>query len=472
MTSPHVIRRLPLQYLLASLLLIASTAKTHALAATYCVSPNGQSPTGQYPDGRSSCYTTIHDALAVASDVDTVLVYSGTYKEAVVLTHATSLIAADGAQVVIDASGQPNGIFVDGRSKAPQPGVGRLVVREMRVLNAQFEGILIINATDVTLLGNEVRHNDLALDGNNTCPGMPEFETDEASDCGGGIHLIAVDHSSVTHNKVFDNAGGILVTDETGPSSFNFIAENNVHENPYGSGIALASNAPANSVAPSATVTFGVNDNIVAHNNSWSNGTQASTIGAGIGLFAPAAISRVNANVVMDNDVSANGKGGVVVETKDLFVGPANNTNDNRIIGNNISNNGADPVNPASLGNSTGISVSAVGVITGTMILANKFDDETADVAFGSLQPYTFIHLNNFAPPWGMVAVLGVPENSANWWNCASGPVTWSGQNTPSGGPCAVDVNRLPDLTAYPWLTHPFGYRYDHKDDHDGDQDK
>jgi parallel beta-helix repeat protein len=85
---------------------------------------------------------------------------------------------------------------------------------------------------------------------------MPEFETDEASDCGGGIHLIAVDHSSVTHNKVFDNAGGILVTDETGPSSFNFIAENNVHENPYGSGIALASNAPANSVAPSATVTF------------------------------------------------------------------------------------------------------------------------------------------------------------------------------------------------------------------------
>ena len=469
MTSPKTSCKLCRWFFCATLLLVLSVARIHALGATYCVSPDGQSPNGQYPDGQSSCYTTIHDALAVASDVDTVLVYSGTYTEAVVVTHSTSLIAADGAKVIIDASGQPNGIFIDGSSNAPQPGVGRLVVRGMQVRNAQFEGILIMNASDVTLLGNEVRHNDLALDGNDTCPGMPDFETNEGSDCGGGIHLIGVDHSSVTHNKVFDNTGGILITDETGPSSFNFIAENQVHDNPYASGITLESTVPANSVAPSATVAFGVNDNIVAHNSSWSNGANASTAGAGIGLFAHSAVSRVSANVVMDNNVSVNAKGGVVIETSNP--GPGQITaGDNRIIGNSISGNGADPVNPGSV-DSTGISVNSEGVITGTMILANRFDDESVDVVLGSLQPYTFIHLNNFAPPWGIHALIGVPEDSANWWNCASGPVIWSGQNTPSG-PCAVDVNRLPDLTVYPWLTHPFGYRYDHKDDHDGDRDR
>ncbi len=466
MMFPKMPRKAHCWSLYVTLLLIATVVKTNALGNTYCVSPDGQSPDGQYPSGQNSCYMTIHDALSVAADVDTVKVYSGNYKEPVILTHSTSLIAADGAKVVIDATGQPNGIFIDGRSNAPQSGVRGVVIRGMKVRNAQFEGILIANATDVTLIYNEVSHNNLALDGNGACPGMPDFETNEGSDCGQGIHLIGVDHSSVTHNKVFDNTGGILITDETGPSNFDFIAENEVHDNPYGSGITLASYLPASSVAPSATESFGVYDTIIAENRSWSNGAKASSQGAGIGLFALSAGTRVFANVVMNNDLRNNGKGGVVIEMNSSYSN-SENVGDNRIIGNSLSGNGEDPSNPGS-NNPTGISVNSAGPINGTMILANRFQDETSDVVFGSLQPYTFLHLNNFAPPWGTETLLGVVSDSANWWNCASGPVL--GVNPGTSGRCAADVNRLPDFTVYPWLNQPFDYPYDYDQMHDQDR--
>lgn len=174
--------------------------------------------------------------------------------------------------------------------------------------------------------------------------------------------------------------------------------------------------------------------------------------------------------MVMDNNVSVNGKGGIVIET--TIAGPDQvNASENRIIGNTISGNGGDPANPGSSDIKTGISINADGLISDTMILANRFDDEQVDVVFGSLQPSTMLHLNNFAPPWGTHTLMGVVSDSANWWNCATGPVIGSSQNTPNG-PCAVDVNRDPDLNVYPWLTQPFGYQYAHENDHDGDKDK
>ena len=113
------------------------------------------------------------------------------------------------------------------------------------VKNANFEGILVANATGVTISGNTVNNNNLGLmvADTTTCPGLPTFETNEDDDCGEGIHLIGVDHSIVSGNRVENNAGGILVSDETGASHDNLITGNSVANNAFDCGITLASHA-------------------------------------------------------------------------------------------------------------------------------------------------------------------------------------------------------------------------------------
>ncbi len=86
--------------------------------------------------------------------------------------------------------------------------------------NANFEGILAASATAVTIVANRVTNNNLSLS-DATCPGLPAFETNEAGDCGEGIHLIGTDDSAIAQNIIEKNSGGILIPDETGPNRDN-----------------------------------------------------------------------------------------------------------------------------------------------------------------------------------------------------------------------------------------------------------
>lgn len=204
-------------------------------AATLCVNPGG----------KFGCKSSISAAIAFASPGDTIQVAHGTYKEQVVITKSLSLVAQDGPQPVIDATGRSNGIFINGMSAAPNAGVADVLISGFKIRNANFEGILIVNATDVTITGNDVLDNNQSLDvADAECPGIPAFETNEGEDCGEGIHLIAVDHSSVVRNESEHNSGGILITDETGPSHDNLISGNYVHDNPFACGVTMASHGP------------------------------------------------------------------------------------------------------------------------------------------------------------------------------------------------------------------------------------
>ena len=150
-------------------------------------------------------------------------------------------LLGDGA--TIDATGLANGINIDGLNNA---GLGHVVVSGFTVANANFQGILATNASDVTITGNHVTGNDRSLlpfnPGGPICPGIPAvFAAGEGFDCGEGIHLSGVTHSTVSGNLVEKNAGGILVSDDTGPNHDNFITGNTVQDNPYDCGITLAS---------------------------------------------------------------------------------------------------------------------------------------------------------------------------------------------------------------------------------------
>jgi nitrous oxidase accessory protein NosD len=179
------------------------SASQPASAATLCVNPGGS----------GGCFNTIGAAVAAASTGDTVQVSSGTYAEDVTIGKPLSLIGTNSANTIIDAKGQPNGVFIDGLDN---PDLGEVIVMGFTVQNANFEGILVTNASSVTIWGNRVVSNDLALNPSvPSCPWQPAFETSEDLDCGEGIHLSGVDHSTVANNFLQNNSGGILLSDDT-----------------------------------------------------------------------------------------------------------------------------------------------------------------------------------------------------------------------------------------------------------------
>jgi parallel beta-helix repeat protein len=414
-------------------------ASSLAMAATWCVKPSG----------KSGCSSTISAAVAAAAPGDTIRVWEGTYKEQVVITKSLSLVAVEKGESIIDAKGRPNGIFVNGMWAAPNAGVADVLISGFKIRNANFEGILVANGSDITIVNNHVLDNDKALDiATPACPGIPAFETNEGEDCGEGIHLIGADHSSVVRNEVEDNSGGILISDETGASRNNLISGNHVHDNPYDCGITMASHGPATSVIPTATLSYGVMNNTIVHNNSSHNGFQVPGAGAGVGIFAPFPGTTASGNVVADNDLHNNGLPGVTMHNHAAAPSPAPpvNLNDNVIVGNRISGNAADTEDAGTSG-PTGINVFSVAPITGTVISQNVFEDEAIDIAFKAPVGQLSVHFNDF-DTWGIgVENLGTGTVNAtdNWWHCHAGP-EGKGCTTVSG----------PGVWFTPWLTSRF----------------
>ena len=403
-----------------------------ASAATLCVNPNGS----------HGCSATIGAAVAAASPGDVIQVWPGVYTEQVTITKSLSLLGVWPQGAIIDATGLANGIWVDGMSAAPNAGVANVVISGLTVRNANFEGILLTNATNVTLVGNEVTDNDRSLDtSDDTCPGIPAFETNEGDDCGEGIHLMATDHSTIVRNDVGHNSGGILTSDETGPSDHNLVSENFVHDNVLDCGITLASHAPALS---GAKLSFGVWYNTISHNVSLRNGTQAA--GAGVGIFAPSPGTTNTGNVVIDNDIRDNGATGVAMHNHAAPPSaPPVDLNDNAIVGNRFSGNGPD--NPgAPTPGPTGINVFSMGTITGTVISQNTFDNEAIDVGFSAPNGQLNVHFNDFSAGIGVDNLgAGTVDATENWWHCASGP---------NNAHCTTVSG--PGVSFTPWLTQPF----------------
>ena len=165
----------------------------------------------------------------------------GTYKEDVVIPKSLSLIGENQENTIIDATGKANGINIDGHGN---PGLSDVVVSGFTIENANFPGILITNASYVTISGNEVINNDKGLVTTgpvDTCPGLPTyFQAGEGMDCGEGIQLSGVDHSILSGNDVEGNSGGMLITDDTGPTHDDLITGDKVvHNSRFDCGIRL-----------------------------------------------------------------------------------------------------------------------------------------------------------------------------------------------------------------------------------------
>lgn len=369
------------------------------------------------PGGRAGCKASINAAIAAAGPNDTVTVAHGNYAENVIVNKPLALVG-DGENTTINATGLANGINIDGFGN---PGLSHVVVSGFRVANANFQGILVTNATNITITNNRVTGNDRSLQpfasGGPVCPGLPAyFVAGEGFDCGEGIHLSGVTHSTVSNNRVDHNAGGILVSDDTGPNHDNYITGNTVQDNPYDCGITLASHHFGLSPQDPEQ---GVYHITVSGNISARNGLLTGE-GAGVGIFAGPPGAQNWGDVVVGNTLIGNALPGVALHSHTVF----QKLTDHLIADNTISGNGPDSDPGTTV--PTGIDVfsdtgGGAPPITGVVIIGNTIKGEGIDIAVktpGEVE----VHLNNLFGDLGIENLgTGLVNATMNWWKCSDG---------------------------------------------------
>jgi parallel beta-helix repeat protein len=415
-----------------SLLALALTLLTAPalLAATHCVSRSGQ----------QGCFTTINAAIGASAPGDVIQVWPGRYGEDVVVSKPLSLVGVNRQETIINAIGLMHGVEITGQN--------HVVIRGFTIENANLSGVLINDASAVTIDDNHIVNNDKNLSAGQ-CPGLPpEFAGGEAIDCGEGIHMNAVDHSTVSNNVVERNAGGILVADDTGATHDNVISDNIVQNNKPDCGITLASHG----------VNTGVFRNTVAGNVSLDNG------GAGVGIFAPGPGSQAYANRIVDNRLIGNAQPGVTMHNHAAPgvngvppLAPPVVYSDNAVVGNFIARNAADTADAATSG-PTGINLFSLVPMPGTIINQNTIVAEDLDIALNvpagdpANGPDPQLHLNNLVKPVGVQNNGSViVDATENWWGCTAGP----GRH----GCSTIQGN---NVIFEPWLTRPAQSQSEH----------
>ena len=305
--------------------LAAGVAPATSLAATtLCVNTTGS----------HGCYKSIQAAVNAAKPGAVISVAAGNYNGNVsVVGKPLSLIGAGSANTSITGAGHCTGTGCT--SVVPAAAVTIWNVQKKTVLsgftiqNGTLQGILVRQSSNVRITNNTLLNNDQNQDPKSgTCPGAPPLDQD---DCGEAINLAAATFTLVQNNVVGGpsqaqaNAGGILLSDEYGPTHDNVIVDNTVMNNIRDCGITLASH-PLGFTKKGVPVGggFGVYRNLVDYNVSQGNG------GAGVGIFDPTPGTKAYNNIVFHNIITGNGLAGVMMHSH----APLQVLNGNKIVGN------------------------------------------------------------------------------------------------------------------------------------------
>lgn len=336
-------------------------------------------------------YPTIGAALGVATAGDTILVCPGDYTGGVVLSNEVSLVGID--DPLINAAGQDNGVQVLASGST---------VEGFRVRNAIGEGILVgaeaggPSVSNVTIEDNIVSHNDRGNPKGQpmTDSAYPQCNANPATptvpgDCGEGIHLVNAFDSTIVRNRVADNSGGILLSDDTGPTYDNIVEYNNVYGNTLDCGITIAGHTPK-------VFGGGVYGNEIIGNRIMHNGVKGQGAGVLLATGVPGFTGPITGvggavygNLIQGNYIAGNGLAGVTLHSH----APGEDLNGNTVVDNVIGMNNFAPdadfgpnfVDPVK----TGIIVAAVSPVSITIENNVIFNDVTGiwigDVAPGAV---------------------------------------------------------------------------------------
>jgi parallel beta-helix repeat protein len=323
------------------------------------------SPSGNPANPGESCatarYSTIQSAVNAASKWATVVVCNGTYTEDVVVSSPLTLKGHDAKiKGTSTANARCDQLGPQGPGVAPcLAGVtirsSHVAIEGFTVSGAIGEGILATGTlaggsiTDVSIRENRVVNNNTG-----GIPPTPNSPYPQCSafgqipgDCGEGIHLMGVAHSMIGDNYVSGNEGGILLTDEFGPTHGNRIQDNIITANPFDCGVTVPGHNPfaLDATGKPQPSVAGVYDNVIRDNRITNNGLKGE--GAGV-LFANAGPGTASYNnLVEDNYIAGNQLSGVTMHAHTVGPGQFEDLSGNRIIDNVIGrNNVGSPLAP------------------------------------------------------------------------------------------------------------------------------
>ncbi len=355
------------------------------------------SPTGQASNAGGSCdaatYSTIQSALDAAAPWATVIVCQGAYNEDVIVSSPVSLY---GQNAVITGTPNANGTCdqIGPAGPTTAPCLAGLTIKSSDVTVSHFivqsavgEGILATGSVaggsidDVQITQNIVINNDTG--GSPPTPNSPYPQCSEfgqiPGDCGEGVHLMGVRNSHVEHNYISGNSGGVLLTDELGPTHDNEISGNVITKNLFDCGVTAPGHNPnaLDSAGNRQPDVAGVYDNEIRSNFITDNGTQGE--GAGV-LFANAGPGTASYNNKVENNyLAGNELAGVTMHAHTVPPGQFEDLSGNQITGNMIGTNNvggpAGPGDPLDGPPAQDFSTTGVTVFSGSVPVQVSIDD-------------------------------------------------------------------------------------------------
>lgn len=351
----------------------------HGHKGTLYVSPTGKSGAADR-NCRSAGYSTVQAAVDAAPPGSTVVVCRGSYTGDVIVSKRLTVVGQHGAVIrgSSTAHGNCDQLGPSGPGSAPcLAGLtiksGNVTVEDLTVTGAIGEGILATGS----LSGHDISH--VVIEGNrvvgNNIGGIPPttrspypqcVEVNQIpGDCGEGIHLMGVSGSLVSHNFVSNNQGGVLLTDEFGPTHGNIVQQNVITKNAFDCGVTAPGHNPhaLDSSGKRQRSVAGVYDNVIRYNRITDNGLKGE--GAGV-LFANATAGTASYdNLVEHNYIAGNELAGVTMHAHTLMPGQFEDLSGNRILQNTIgeNNTGGDPLD----GTTKDPSTTGILVFSGTV---------------------------------------------------------------------------------------------------------
>lgn len=301
---------------------------------------------------------TINFAVGKATRGATVIVEPGIYHQDVAIKKDIRVIGV--GKPVVSAAGLANGFLVSGAGAT---------VSGFTVDHASLEGILVEKTSHVTISNNIVLDNDLgrkAAKPTGECAASGQVP----GDCGEGLHLMSVTHSLITSNTVKDNEGGILLTDEAGPTAHNTVSDNKVTGNVLDCGITLAGHNPkATAGGKPQPKVAGIYSNDIVDNTANDNGTKGE--GGGILMAGGAPGAAVYDNLIEGNTANGNGLAGVTIHSHSFGPGiPPADLNGNKIIDNKLSHDGVkDSPSEAEFSTAAFGKNTTVGILVGSDVV-------------------------------------------------------------------------------------------------------
>ncbi len=360
---------------------------------------------------RSASFRTIQSAVNAAGPGGAVVVCQGTYHEQVVLTKPVSL---QGQGAIIDEAGVKPAFQVH----LPPPTGAQTIYAAVvmvssgirfsgfTVTHAQGEGILAAGLGRVlygiSISDSRVVHNDLGFGVKNSRYFQCAVQGQEPGDCGEGVHFTAVADSAITGSLIGYNAGGVLMSDDTGPTHNNLVAGNLVTGNSTDCGITVPGHNPAalNAKGQPQPAVAGVYDNVIRGNTVTNNGVKGE--GAGV-LFANAMAGTASyGNLVENNYIAGNGLSGVTMHAHTIKPGQFEYLSGNNVINNYIGKNNLDgdtldfPASPKDT-KTTGVLVFSGGTRVTLTITRNQIANNAVGIWLSKAVRAAGLRNNGFA---------------------------------------------------------------------------